>query len=122
MNVLRACAAGGGHHLAYSSASFGGNYYCPRHLADLMREFDPRPGDRVRAIDPLGVGPMAAYERLSRPGGGHYETDYAVVAREGDLVTLRFVAFPAEPQIQVSVAQLYPHGGVRWRRGCGSAA
>lgn len=121
MGSLRSCAGGGGHHLGWMSHSFGGRYYCPRHLRDLMAGFDPQPGDQVRSIDPLGVGPMAAFEAAPAGPAGRYEVDYVVRERDGDRVVLAFLGFPEVPPVTVSVAQLYPGAGahIRWSRTCG---
>jgi hypothetical protein len=121
MTPLRSCSAGGGHHLGYVSRSLGGKYFCPRHLRDLFEGFDPQAGDSVRSIDPLGVGPMAAFEALAPGPGGRYEADYVVVGRDGEKVTLRFLGFPEEPHVTASVHQLYPGAGahVQWSHGCG---
>lgn len=98
-NVLRSCAAHGGHHLAYSSRSFGGSYFCPAFLRAMFEDFDPQPyancdgrpdRQRVKLID------------------DQYSSEYVVIARDGDNVEIRNLGRPDLGTMTVSIAQLYP--------------
>lgn len=93
--ILRSCAIGGGHHIGHNSRSFGGQYFCPKHLRQLFEGFDPQPyparDHRVRFIN----GP---------------DTEWCVLAREGDTLTLRRLGFPDDPPTTAVVAQVYPAG------------
>lgn len=105
---LRSCAAGGGHHLGHNSRSFGGAYFCPRHLVDLMAGFNPQPNDSVRFID-------------ADPDGWAVPGTYVVLKRDGDTLAVRRLGFPENPVHTVKVYGLYPSAGthIHWRKGCG---
>ena len=94
MNYLVACAVGAGHHIGHSSNSFGGNYFCPKHLNELMASFDPKPRDQVKFID-------------------GDRSPWIVLGRDGDMVTLRRLGFPESKIIWAKVWNLWP--------GCGSS-
>lgn len=98
-NVLRSCAAHGGHHLAYSSRSFGGSYFCPAFLRAMFEDFDPQPYENCQ-----GQPDRQRVHMIDDP----YKSDYVVVARDGDNVTIRSLAFPDQEPVTVSVHNLYP--------------
>lgn len=106
MNILRSCAVGGGHHLGHNSRSFGGRYFCPKHLRETFHEFDPQPGDPVR-------------NRVRFIDGGRGDAELIVVARDGDQVTVRYLGFPDLPAQTASLAELWPSWYPNYSRGCG---
>jgi hypothetical protein len=106
MIVLRSCGIGGGHHAGYASKSFGGTYYCPKHLRMFLEGFDPQPRDRVKPID------------------GPSWREYIVMARDGDSVSVKILGRPELEPETFSVRMLYPGDAShvfanRKVRGCG---
>lgn len=103
--ILRSCAVGGGHHAGYRSASFGGSYLCPKHLRQTFEGFDPRPGHPV-------------HSRVKTFDG---DTDWCVLARDGDKLTLRRLGFPDSPVTVLPVSATRPAGYnfAAITRGCG---
>lgn len=106
--TLRSCGVGGGHHAAFSSSDFNGTYFCPKHLHELMKDFEEellRPGwdrSRVRFI-----------------GTNSYPGDYVALSRDGDMVTVRKLGAPESPTMIVSIGQLYPGWYPTFSQGCG---
>jgi len=109
---LRSCSAGEGFWLGHNSKSFGGQFLCPLRQWSLMRGFDPQPygqggtDQRVKFIDPpappqgvAGVGALHA-ER--------WNPEFVVLARDGDVLSVRRLGFPDEEPVTVSVYAVYP--------------
>lgn len=106
MNYLRSCTAGGGHWAAHNSTSFGGRFYCPLHLWSLLHGFDPQPDGHG------GTDTTVRFIDGSVPSGWMHaerdETTYVVLARDGDMLTLRRLGFPNDPHVQAPVSAVYP--------------
>lgn len=109
--ALRSCAAHGRNFwMGYHSTSFGGRFFCPQYLRDLFANFDPQPRPKeVQYGRPEGDHTV----RLIDGGWPTPDTEYAVLAREGDLLTLRPVGFPDMEPVHHRVAECWPARYVR---------
>jgi hypothetical protein len=92
MNAWRMCGYCRRQFLAYSSSSMGGEYLCPVHLRQMFAGFNPRQGDHVRTMD----GP---------------QTDWLVLAREGETLTVRPLGRPEVAAGSLQVAMCWPGFG-----------
>mgnify|MGYP001164613689 CR=1 FL=1 len=100
--ALRSCAAHGGNFwLGHDSKSFGGRFFCPQYLRDLFANFDPQPRPKeIRYGQPEGDHTVRLID------GG--DTQYVVLDRRGDLLTLRPLGMPEAPTTEVQVAACWP--------------
>lgn len=103
---LRSCAAHGGNFwLGHDSKSFGGRFFCPQYLRDLFASFDPQPRPKeIRYGQPEGDHTV----RLIDGGWPTPDTEYVVLDRRGDLLTLRPLGMPEAPTTEVQVAACWP--------------
>lgn len=84
-NRLRVCAYDSQWFLAYSSKSYDGMYFCPKHLQVVVEKTsNPQPNSVVSYID----------DDIRR---------YVVLRRDGDMLTVRRLGFPDDPEHTVSV-------------------
>lgn len=92
-NALRSCGGCGRSFLADNRNE---TYYCPK-CTKSMPEFDPQPyatcGGRPDK-QMVKYGPML--------------TDHVVLAREGDMVTIRPLGFPENEPVTVHLNELRP--------------
>ena len=103
---LRACAAHGQNFwMGHDSKSLGGRFFCPQYLRDLFEHFDPQP--RPKGV-PYGQSEGDHTVRLIDGGWPTPDTQYVVLDRKGDLLTLRPVGMPEAPTMEVPVAACWP--------------
>lgn len=102
---LRICAAHGRNFwLGHDSRSFGGRFFCPAYLRDLFANFDPQP------FTPPVIGQREGEHQVRLIDGGWPtpDTPYVVLAREGDILTVRPLGMPDHPTSEISVAACWP--------------
>lgn len=102
---LRSCAAHGHNFwLGHSSRSFGGRFFCPQYLRDLFAHFNPQPFRSPVIGQPVGEHTV----RLIDGGWPTPDTQYVVLDRRGDLLTLRPLGMPDHPPTVISVHACWP--------------
>lgn len=93
---IRACAAGAAEFLGHDSTSFGGRFFCPGHQWSLLHRFNPQPHGVAGGTD----GTVRLID------GG--QADLVVLARAGDILTVRQLGLPDSTVRTVQVSEVYP--------------
>lgn len=112
----RACDVGKTFWLAYSSPkSFGGRYFCPKHMRELFADFDPQP--RPKEVE---YGQKQGDHTVRMIEGGHptADTQYVVLERQGTMLKLRQVGFPDWTPTWMPVGALWPVRYPNYTPGC----
>lgn len=121
---LRICAVHGEYiRLGPDPKPFGIWFYCPQYVRDMFENFNPQPRPRgVRWPKEVCLRRGVRYGqseegdhtvRLIEGGWPTPDAPYEVLARKGDILTLRPLAFPEAPTVEVPVSACWPDRRVR---------
>lgn len=96
-NYLRSCGGCGGSFLGDNRDEI---YFCPRCTKNLP-EFDPQPYAKCKG--------QPDKQRCRMDYQGRRLVEMVVLAREGDMVTVRPLGFPDDDPVTVHLNVLRPH-------------
>jgi hypothetical protein len=96
----RMCGFDRRQYLDHSGDLPDDGYLCPEHMAAMWAAYDPQPRGEV------AIGQREPQSRVRL--WTDRISEYIVLARDGDTLTLRRLGFPDDPSIQVPVRATLP--------------